>query len=65
MSLKSRLAKLEHQLTPVSLIMPEGLKPMEQYIFMINNTQYRAKNISAGNVLTPQQAYWSLIGKAS
>ncbi|MGZ8923120.1 MAG: hypothetical protein ACXW0M_07155 [Methylosarcina sp.] len=63
MTLKTRVIQLENQLVPKSQTMPEGLSPREQYFFMIYDTSY-PRQVSAANILTPEQAYSAMIGGA-
>lgn len=61
MTIKTRLAKLENQTNPNYQPMPEGLSPMEQYLFLINNTGKIPVKVSATDAYTPEQAYSALI----
>jgi hypothetical protein len=64
-TIKNRVKKLENQLIQTPQLMPEGLSPMEQYLFMINSHGKTSVKVSAGvTPLTPEQAYASLIGSA-
>lgn len=65
MTMKIRLAKLENQTNPKYQQMPEGLSPMEQYLFMIHNTGKPPIKVSAGDTRMPAQSYSALIGGGS
>lgn len=60
MSLQIRLAKLENHQGVKTPVMPEGLSPMEQYLFMI---RLPAVSTSQTSALTPAQAYQAMTGR--
>ncbi len=61
MTIKTRLEKLENQLNTKQQSMPDGLSPMEKYLYMIHNISSSPNKYSSTNTLTPEQAYLVMI----
>jgi hypothetical protein len=62
MTIQNRLEKLENQLNTKQQSMPDGLSPMEKYLYMIHNVSSSPKKYSSTDTMTPEQAYLVMTG---